>query len=265
MILIDPNEAPYLPSALMQMQHRVLSSLEERTGADIVLSVWEAPVTTDSLAWQHVRRGVGYQLKRGEDLVASIKDGRAMYQLARMLTSFSECWGVWIGVPAAERYQGIDMNLAGLMFPYKAYLSHVRNWQRAGGMWLELDPICLFERWVEDELKRMSTDEPSRLLRKPQVNLLPLTPQEETLATFPMLGPTRARSIWNHMKAHDVDRTLTQALVWLSDGFATRVEGIGKGVVKAARRHLGLREHEELGLYTDNDFLKPVEKGGGDE
>jgi hypothetical protein len=72
------------------------------------------------------------------------------------------------------------------------------------------------------------------------------------------------------MKAYDSDQTLTQALVWLSqalvwlsDGFVTRVEGIGKGVVKAARRHLGLKEHEELGVYTDNDFLKPVEKGEG--
>jgi hypothetical protein len=75
----------------MQMQHKVLSSLEERTGADIVLSVWSAPATTDSLAWQHVRRGVGYQLKRGEDLVASIKDGRAMYQLSKM----RKVWEEW--------------------------------------------------------------------------------------------------------------------------------------------------------------------------
>jgi hypothetical protein len=130
-------------------------------------------------------------------------------------------------------------------------------------MWLQVAPDFPFEQWVEDELKRLSTDATDRLLRKPQVSLLPLTPQEETLATFPMLGPTRARSIWNAMKAYDSDQTLTQALVWLSDGFVTKVEGIGKGVVKAARRHLGLKEHEELGVYTDNNFLKPVEKGEG--
>ena len=263
MILIDPNEAPHLPSALMEMDHRVLSGLEEKTGADIVLSIWSAPATTDSLAWQHVARGVGYQIKRGEDLVASIKDGRAMYQLAKMRETWEECWGVHVSklVVTDFNYTHGDWYMDNV-FPYGSYLSHVRNWQRAGGMWLVLSPAYPFEQWVEDELKRMSTDAPTRLLRKPQVSLLPLTPQEETIATFPMIGPVRARSIWNHLPTQGADQTLTQALVWLSDGFVTKVEGIGKGVVNAARRHLGLKEWEDLGIYTDNDFLKPVEKGG---
>jgi hypothetical protein len=258
-ILIDPSEAPHLPSALMSLPHKVLSSLEDATGADIVLSTWSAPVTTDSLAWQHVRRGVGYQLKRGEDLVASIKDGRAMYQLAKMRKTWDECWGVFVGGGLRD-WKG-ELVLGEGFFSYKSYLSHIRNWQRAGGMWLTLDPLYPFAQWVQDELQRMEHS-PVRILRKPQVHLIPLSPQEETLASFPLVGPNRAKVIWNGLIEHGCDQTLTQALVNLSDGFLERLDGIGSGVTKAARRHLGLREEEDLGIYTDNDFLKL--KGGGD-
>jgi len=247
------------------MEHKVLPGLEDQTGADIVLSIWSAPATTDTLAWQHVKRGVGYQLKRGEDLVASIKDRRAMYQLAKMRKVWEECWGVYVGdstpIEFDDRIMGTKrIELAYTVFPYKSYLSHVRNWQRAGGMWLVLHPGYPFEQWVADELQRLSTDATDRLLRKPSLNLLPLTPQEETLATFPFVGLNRAHAIWNHLPLMGADQTLTQALIWLSDGFVTKVEGIGKGVVAAARKHLGLKDDEDLGLYTNNDFLQPIEK-----
>jgi len=223
-----------------------------------VLSTWSAPVSTDSLAWQHVQRGVGYQIKRGADLVASIKDGRAMYQLSKMLETWEECWGVFVGkIDAFQRdtwHLSIDERDA--RFTYPAYISHVRNWQRAGGKWLPLDPNYPFEQWVEDELQRLGTSATERTLRKPSLSLIPLSPAEETLATFPLLGPQRARALWNYLPLNLIDQTLTQALVYLSDGWATRVEGIGKGVVEAARRHLGLKEHENLGIYIDDDFSK---------
>ena len=258
MLIIDPTEAPFLPHALMDLPHCTLGELELRTGADIVLSIWEAPVTTPALQWQHVRRGVGYQLKRGADLVSSIKDGRAVNQLARMREWWEECWCVHVA-EAGYKFIGFDdvlFNDQRTGFPYPAYLSAIRNWQRSGGLWLTLSPFYPFEQWVRDELNRMKRDTDHRIIRKPQTKLLPLTPQEETLATFPLLGPTRAHALWEYLGGPDYDQTLTQALVWLSDGFAERVEGIGKGVTKRGRGHLGLREGENLGLWYENDWVK---------
>lgn len=263
MLLIDPNEAPFLPHALLEIPNCTLPELESKTGADIVLSVWEAPVTTPALRWQHVRRGVGYQLKRGGDLISSIQDGRAMHQLARMQGWWEECWGVHVADTTYECFvdmEELHFNNRPVDFPYLSYLSHIRNWQRSGGLWLTLSPSYPFDLWIQDELNRMKRDTPTRIVRKPQTKLLPLTPQEETLATFPLLGPTRAHGLWDYLDSPDYSQTLTQALVWLSDGFAEKVEGIGKGVTKAARRHLGLKEKENLALAFDGDW--PELKGG---
>lgn len=257
MLLIDPLEAPYLPSSCLELPHALVTSLEERTGADIVLSIWDAPATTTALQWRHVNSGVGYQLKRGADLISSIQDGRIMHQLARMRQTWDECWAVHVAeISMATISDDWEPVIDGIQqgWPYSSYLSAVRNWQRAGGYWITLDSNYPFAQWIQDELDRMSRDTDERLVRKPQVKLLPLSPQEETLATFPGIGPTRAHALWMALTEHEAAQTLTQALVWLSDGWATKAEGIGKGVVRAARVHLGLDDEENLGLYYNGDW-----------
>lgn len=271
MLIIDPNDAPHLPSACLSLPHLVLPGLEDATGADIVLSVWNAPVINTSLRWQHVEKGVGYQLKRGADLIHSVHDGRIMNQLARMHSFWGvagEKWAVHIadvGVGkksmTVEREPVLYLDNAESDFPYKSYLSAIRNWQRAGGHWLTLSPSYPFETWVTDEEERIASDPDIRLIRKPEVKLTQLPAQVETLATFPLLGPTRAIALWRELKKQGSTQSLTQALVWLSDGWAERVEGIGKGITKRAREHLGLGEKEHLALAFDNDFIK-LEKEG---
>lgn len=264
MLIIDPNDAPFLPSACLDLPHCVLPGLEDATGVDIVLSTWQAPISTPTLQWQHVKRGVGYQLKRGTDLIHSIQDGRIMSQLTRMQGYWEdgEWWLVHIADVGALPHTPSDVSMDGGMtdFSYISYLSAIRNWQRAGGLWLTLSPNYPFERWVQDELIRMERDQDSRLIRKPFTRLLPLTPQEETLATFPLLGPTRAHALWMELAKVNAAQNLTQALVWLSDGFAERVEGIGKGVTRAVREHLGLKEEENLAIAFNGDWPE-LQKG----
>ena len=88
MIIIDPTEIRYIAPYLGQTPWAALP-IEDTTGADIVLSTWAAPANTPTLAWEHVKRGTGYQLKRGLDLPASVFDGRLMRQLTRMLEHLS--------------------------------------------------------------------------------------------------------------------------------------------------------------------------------
>lgn len=272
MLIIDPNDAPHLPSACLSLPHLILPGLEDATGADIVLSVWDAPTINVALRWKHVERGVGYQLKRGADLIHSVHDGRIMNQLARMHAFWGVAGEKWlvhiadtgVGKKSMTAGEGLVLYLNGAEsdFPYKSYLSAIRNWQRSGGHWLTLSSSYPFHQWVADEEARIQSDPALRLIRKPETKLHQLPAQVETLATFPLLGPTRAIALWRGLKQYDASQTLTQALVWLTDGWAERVGGIGKGVTKRAREHLGLGEHEGLGLYIDNDFLKLVEKGG---
>ena len=264
MLIIDPNDAPHLPSACLSLPHIVLPGLEDATGCDIVLSTWDAPTINTALRWQHVEKGVGYQLKRGADLIHSIHDGRIMNQLARMHAFWGVAGEKWlvhvadigVGKRSLSADQGLVLYLDGAEsdFLYKSYLSAIRNWQRSGGHWLTLSPSYPFEQWITDEEERIKSDPGIRLIRKPEVKLHQLPPQVETLATFPLLGPTRAVALWRALKRYDANQTLTQALVWLSSGFAERVEGIGKGVTKRARGHLGLGEKEHLALAFNGDW-----------
>lgn len=99
----------------------------------------------------------------------------------------------------------------------------------------------------------MAKDSPDRLVRKPVVHLTRLSPQEETLASFPGIGTQRAHELWNTLP--QVNRTLIQALRWITNGYAQKnVPGFGVGLMDKARRHLGLHDGERL-LVEDTEEI----------
>lgn len=270
MILFDPTERPHLPhtftlavSTHCDLDEIVfLPGLESATGADMVLSVWDAPGTTKTLRWEHVKRGVGIQLKRGTDLVSSVYDGRLINQLTRMLEWWDELWlvhfcNVTLGTNYSKGNALFDeapFTHSDRPFTYRAYLSTVRSWQRAGGYFIAIDPQYPFDRWVGEELERMRDDKDERLVRRKQVHLIPLSKGEETLATFPKIGSTKAHAIWAALKEAGARQSLIQALVWLTDGYCEQyVDGIGSKITQLARHHLGLqaRERLEIGVYPE--------------
>jgi hypothetical protein len=254
LILFDPTESPNISPAL-SLKVTFVPNLEERTGADFVLSTWDAPVNNDALLWQHVERGVGFQLKRGDDLVASIFDRRMIFQLERMLKWWT---GPWLLHHAEIEVKDGDLYLDGrkTKISYSAYLSTLRSWQRCGGSVLQLDGSVELSNWIDDELERMASDKGTRVIGKKQEKLLPLTPEEETLATFPGVGPMRAHALWEALPEHGARQSLLQALVWMTDGYVTNVSGFGRGIERAARTHLGVQEGERLWIEQADGWQK---------
>lgn len=280
MIVIDPTERAHLPHAFTlavaakcELGEIVfLPGLESATGADMVLSIWDAPASTKTLRWEHVKRGVGIQLKRGTDLVSSVYDGRLINQLTRMLEWWDEPWLVHFcdvtfdGKDAALFDDAAFTYSERPPFTYRAYTSAKRNWQRAGGYFIAIDPQYPFDRWVSEELERMRNDKDERLVgkgrqthkvedgRKKQVRLIPLTPEEETLASYPGIGPVKAHALWLALKKAGARQSLIQAEVWLTDGYCEQfVEGYGSKTTASARKHKGLQKGErlEIGVYPE--------------
>ena len=247
MILLDPTERLVIDN-LSSLSPTILPHLEDRTGADMVLSIWSAPAKTDALAWKHVERGAGYQLKRGVDIVGSVQDGRLMQQLVRMLDWWDAPWLVHVadvGAGQDNHHLYIDGRFASVgNYDIRAYVSTVRGWQRAGGKFVNVPRGYEFETWVQDELKRMERDREERLVCKTHrdVNLFALTDQEETLASLPGIGPAKAHALWESMHYP----SLTAAITMLLSGDAVVVDGIGDGIVAKTREYFGLSEGDVL-------------------
>lgn len=263
MIIFDTNERQHLEPAL-SMNSAFLPDLETKTGADFVLSTWDAP-PIDSLLWTHVEKGQGIQLKRGTDLPASVFDGRMINQIQKMV----QYWTAPILLHHCDvGKKNNDVTFNGRVyrrtFPYTAYDSTLRTWQRCGGVVRTIPDSYSIKDWIGDELNRMSKDKDERIIRKPQVKLTNLTPQEETLATFPGVGPTRAHELWNALPTHGARQTLLQAICWLTDGYVEMaVKGFGPGIIGKAKRHLGVSDSDRLWVepregmkVSEDEFVK---------
>jgi len=246
-IIADSSEAQHLPPEITSQA--IFTDLELKTGADFVLSVWDAPTDNEALIWQHIRRGLGVQLKRGLDLVASVYDRRLINQLHRMLAYWDDpqlLHHCTVGQRDGVALFNGNKSRGKRKFTYKAYQSTIRAWQRCGGYVVNLDSGYSLLQWMQDEMERMRDDIDERLIRNKQVRLVSLTSQEETLATFPGIGPTRAHDLWLALPQHHARQTLLQALCWMTDGYVVAVKGWGKGLVKKSRKHLGVEEGERL-------------------
>jgi len=243
-IILDPTEIRYVAPYLTPSTPWVALPIEDATGADIVLSTWAAPANTPTLAWEHVKRGTGYQLKRGMDLPASVFDGRLMAQLVRMRGYWEMPWAVHVAdVKSTADGETIINNETshGRRYPFKSYVSTVRNWQRAGGGWLTI-PEAHFGEWMVYELKRLREDRSERIIYRAPVKLLPLSDEEETLTTLPRVGPAVAHQLWTSLD----DPTLIGVLAMLADGTAADLPGIGSKTCQGVARYLGLRDGERL-------------------
>ena len=74
-----------------------LPGLEERTGADFLLSSLQMPAANDALLRRHCEAGILVQRKSGLDLPSSIIDGRLSHSLGKMLEWCKRPWLLIVG------------------------------------------------------------------------------------------------------------------------------------------------------------------------
>ena len=100
-LYVDPTELAghsCLPTVVAALA-KPLPQLEARTGADLLLSILDIPISSDLLLQRHCTSGLLVQLKRHNDLQSSITtEQRLFHQLYKMKQWCERCWLVVTGV-----------------------------------------------------------------------------------------------------------------------------------------------------------------------
>lgn len=245
MIFCDPTEYASLPS---DVKAALCPSLEALTGADLMLSVWDAPVNFPALVKQHCAQGaLLVQVKKGADLIASRLNGRLHGQLLRMRELCDRPTLLFIGEaePSKSGYLLIDgKQLYGSSPPlYQAFLSIRATWMDGRGYWEQIPNARCLGGWCDWWLSRLAEGHQHRFVKRAdRADLFLLSDAEASIAHLAKgVGPERATALWKALKEQGCDQTLAQALVWITtEPEAFKVPGWGPGLRKACQKTLGL-------------------------
>jgi hypothetical protein len=242
--------------------HVIVESLEEMTGADLMLTHLKLPVTPRLLS-KHLESGaLLVQIKRGHDLVSSIIDGRLLKSIATMRTLKARPWQcilLFVGMiwmqDGKTVINGQPVHLKTTE-PYWAIKSALSRWGKRGGIVETVDRVAQIPEWVQMQeriLIDMKEDPILKLYSKPDTVFEPDDPLQEviyindwrkTLLTLPGIGIKKVDAL---MEWAGDACTLWEALHFLStQPLAVQIPGIGKGTVESIRAWLGLKPGMEL-------------------
>lgn len=254
MILIDPSELreeSRLPARILT-QTTLLPGLEERTGADILLSPLSMPATSDYLLRQHCEAGALVQRKSGLDLTGSITSGRLTSQLQKMLEWNSKPWLVVCATITADKDTGVAVIDGHSSLAFNAVTGAFDFWQLRGGYLTILPGDEYLTGWIGNMLDRLRAlqQEPVKRVfqRQPAQVLLP-PDQSSTLATLPGIGQEKASTLIA------TGETLAWLLTFLCDEtMEVKLPGIGPGTIRKVREWMGLYPMTTLTVIgTDKD------------
>ena len=253
-VYLDPTETrkgTRLPAALAD-RGTVLAGLEERTGADLLLSPLNRPAASDTLLRQHCQAGVLVQRKTGQDLVSSITDGRLTRSLMKMREWGPLAWLVVVGTIERQGEKAVVDGRSGLS--YNAVIGALDWYQMRGGFVTVLDSDDSLSRWVgqwEGRFTKLESGAVTVSTQPAQQSMLP-DDRSRLLASIPGIGPDRARSLLSQAGS------IASALVWLTNGTARQVDGIGPKSEESARAWLGLGDDTELDLEPKDTRMRVV-------
>lgn len=261
-IYVDPTEVragsrlPDMPGVV------VVDGLEALTGADLMLSVFSAPTTSEHLIRKHVSAGaLLVQRKSGEDLINSM-GAHLNSALDRMWTITQrqvQCVLLFSGILAADAsgMALIDGRLSGVN--YLSVLSAMSRWHDRGGVVEQVAGDALIGAWCdmklghlreystpEGEVKHFYPDTSLRVVDKsdPMQMLIKVKDGRVTLATLPGIGAKTADELWtwgNGDLARIIDALCTMTTLKRED----RPRGIGPATIKAVRAWFGYGDPAE--------------------
>lgn len=256
MLLADPSELRFgsrLPDALRQAA-KPCPGLEERTGADLLLSPLSMPHGNERLLRRHAEAGILVQRKTGGDLSASITDGRLSRSLAKMLEWTSRPWLAFVG--HLDNRGGLGFIDGRETLAYASMQGALDWWQVRGGYLSLLSDDAALVDWIgrwPAKLKAIEEHPEKVLYRKPDQSLV-IDNKLGLLLALPGLGPERARALYEAARG-----SLARALVILTSDSGAEVRGIGEGTKHAARKWLSIGGWEQLTLVDERllpDLMK---------
>jgi len=269
MLLADPSELrkqSRLPLALRKAA-APCKFLEERTGADLLVSTLNLPATSDKLLRRHCQDGLLIQRKTAGDFAASITDGRLYRSLHKMLQWSPHPWLAVVG--RIENRNGYGFVDGVETLQYNALMGALDYWQLRGGYYSILSNDDGFARWVlkwPERLEAVAANPEHIVTRTPSQELLEDN-RVGFLAMLPGLGRGRARALLDaSASAEDAEGqggNLARALCIVTNRHGSGVRGIGEGTVKSVRDWLSIGEGQQLAV-VDERLLADMLEGAFD-
>ena len=244
-IFCDPTETRYL-KAEWQARTKVVTGLEEKTGADFLVSTLGLPIVSAETLAKHCQEGVLIQRKTVSDLVASIRDGRLTRSLYKMLQSGPMPWLVITGTLAIDSMTGnIDTGSVSGM-NYMAYTGAL-DWYQVRGGYVSYHPHGgPLMPWMLSWEKKLKA-----IRDQPEKKLVPRSPKQLLVgpdlvgmiaAIFPEIGPAKAQAVVDIAKEEQAGTdspTLLNAMAILTD-WKYVIKGVTPRIRRKIRQTFGL-------------------------
>lgn len=244
-IFIDPTEQrenTRLPQSVIDSA-QALPGLETQTGADLLISTLRMPplVCVDDSDFsqanlrKHCQFGMLVQRKSGRDFTSSITKLPDILHRMQQWTAIP--WLIVIADMKVDKDGQCILDGQESGYTFQAVEGALSYWQLRGGYYSILSRDNLLPMWINsklNELKRIQEDRTYYTFRPLQQAIVTVPRWYETLATFPNVGPDRARLI------AETCGSLWSSIEYLSDELTSvHIDGIGKETFKQARKHLG--------------------------
>lgn len=266
-VFVDPTELgqhSQLPQAVQKVA-KPLAQLEERTGADLLLSIVGLPAASDTLLARHCESGMLIQLKRWNDLQSAINtEQRLFYEVKRMRDWCSLAWLVVSGVlfdvngkavvgklkdkrlftaqmakATVSGRQGLAFNAVdGALDAFRLYGGYVKFIADNDNLlsWLER-MAGLLEAIQAGEVKELQPRSILRELREPG-------PVAWLAGLFDGIGHKTAEAIFQRLlEIHGQPATLYQAISYVTSYCAEEIPGITLRRIDDWRALLGLHRY----------------------
>lgn len=244
-----------------------LPGLEERTGADFLLSSLQMPAANDALLRRHCEAGILVQRKSGLDLPSSIIDGRLSHSLGKMLEWCKRPWLLIVG-NLTEQSGKVSVGGSPSNLTYGQVIAAVDWYQMRGGFVTILEDADKVYIWCLEQQERLIKvlGSPTKEIheRMPdQVLTWPPRPWVRTLRTLPGIDIKLGDLI------AEQSGSLAAALInltshyWLTEAGA-RPHGIGEKTIRRVRNYMGMRE-EYIELKVDIAKQVLIAEGENDE
>lgn len=256
-VYYDPTEAR-VGTRLSQSvidSGRAVENLEQYTGADLLLTTDDYPLTRVTDAMPHqlglkkcIAAGLLVQRKSGGDFIGSLHKLNDI--LVRMLEWTDTPWLLITGridiTPSGDAV--MDGRETG--WGMQSVIGYLDWWQVRGGYVTTLPSDDHVARWLnmwEARFRELRHNPVKALVNRTIKQVLTGPDWKDTLATLPGIGGERARRVATTHKR------LASSMVWLTDlSDPTTVEGVASGTKEKVRAYLGLESNETLRIERTN-------------
>jgi len=239
----------------------VIDSMEELTGADIMVSALKLPPSNEVLVKKQIESGaVLIQRKSGTDLTSSF--GYRLDSAIARMTSIPgvapyQCLLLFSGVIGVSSTGNAIINGRHTETLYSSILGALDAWIMRGGTVITVNGDEFIPDYLtlkEKKVREMFGQPVKEFYPPPLQELRLVSDWRVSMATFPLIGAVRANKIRDFLIENRLGDSLIQALVVTTNPIYAGKDSMGQAVVSACRSWLGLPD----GWNID---IKPTEEG----